>query len=92
MVARKQAKLAKTTEKSLHRQIAVVTGAASGLGSAAAKIFKEEGAEVAFFDIDRAAVEEEANKFGGIPQYCDVTDPKSVDIAVANNRGPFWWY
>ena len=46
-----QAKLAKQVEKPLSRQIAVVTGGASGLGLAVAKALRDEGAEVAILDI-----------------------------------------
>jgi len=49
-----------------------VTGAASGIGRAAAALFAEEGAQV--YGVDIAAGE-------GV-EHCDVTDPASVGAAV----------
>ena len=77
-----QAKLAKNLEKPLTRQIAIVTGGASGLGRAVAEALKAEGAEVALFDINEEALKREAKQLGAFPVVCDVTDPASVDAAV----------
>ena len=84
-----QAKLATVKEQKLDRHIVFVTGAASGLGFATAKLFKENGAEVALFDINRAAVEAAAKDIGGFPIFCDVTDPKSVTTAVEKAASKF---
>ncbi|MBO6541246.1 MAG: bifunctional aldolase/short-chain dehydrogenase [Rhizobiaceae bacterium] len=78
-----QAKLAKAVEKPLHRQVAVVTGGASGLGRETAAMLRKEGAEVALFDIDAEAVTAVAGQIGALPVCCDVTDPAAVDAAVA---------
>jgi rhamnose utilization protein RhaD (predicted bifunctional aldolase and dehydrogenase)/NAD(P)-dependent dehydrogenase (short-subunit alcohol dehydrogenase family) len=78
-----QVKLAKSGEKPLTRQVAVVTGAASGLGLAVVEALKAEGAEVALFDINEDALNREAKRVGGFPVVCDVTDPASVDAALA---------
>ncbi|MCO5063299.1 MAG: bifunctional aldolase/short-chain dehydrogenase [Rhizobiaceae bacterium] len=78
-----QAKLAKAVEKPLTRQVAIVTGAASGLGLAVAEALKAEGAEIAMFDISEEALNREAKGLGALPVTCDVTDPRSVDAAVA---------
>ncbi|OYX41021.1 MAG: short-chain dehydrogenase [Rhodobacterales bacterium 32-67-9] len=78
-----QAKLAKAVEKPLGRQIAVVTGGASGLGLATARMLKADGAEVALFDIDERAVSEAAARIGALPVVCDVTDAASVEAGVA---------
>lgn len=78
-----QAKLAKAIEKPLHRQIAIVTGAASGLGREVATLLREQGAEVALLDIDAAGAAEAAAAIGGFAVPCDVTDRASVDAAVA---------
>lgn len=77
-----QAKLAKTIEKPLSRQIAVVTGAASGLGLQVAKTLIAEGAAVALFDIDARALEKAAAETGGLPVTCDVTSEQSVRDGV----------
>jgi rhamnose utilization protein RhaD (predicted bifunctional aldolase and dehydrogenase)/NAD(P)-dependent dehydrogenase (short-subunit alcohol dehydrogenase family) len=78
-----QVKLAKVQEKPLSRQIAIVTGGASGLGLSVAEALKAEGAEVALFDITEEAVAREAKRIGAFPVVCDVTDVESVDGAVA---------
>ncbi len=60
---------------------AVVTGGASGLGEAAARILANNGANVAILDmsIDRAEII--ANDIGAIAIECDVSDAKSVENA-----------
>lgn len=79
-----QVKLAKVQEKPLTRQVAIVTGGASGLGLSVAEALKAEGAEVALFDISPEAVAREAKRIGAFPVVCDVTSPQSVDAAVAS--------
>ena len=79
-----QAKLAKQVEKPLNRQVAIVTGGAGGLGLAAARALKADGAEVAILDINADAVEVAADEVGILAVTCDVTDSGSVDTAVAN--------
>ncbi len=78
-----QAKLGKGAEKSLARQIVVVTGGGSGIGAATAKAFAKEGAEVAVLDRDLEAAQTTAKKIGGaaFAIACDVT--KADDIASA---------
>lgn len=84
-----QAKLAGQVEKPLSRQIAVITGGASGLGLATAEALRAEGAEVALLDISAEALGREAKRLGGIGIVCDVTDPASVDAAMAEVAGHF---
>lgn len=84
-----QAKLAGHAEKPLSRQVAVITGGASGLGLAAAEALRAEGAEVALLDISAEALAREAKRIGGIGIVCDVTDPASVDAAMAKVAGHF---
>ena len=47
-----QAKLGKSNEKSLSRQVCVITGGGSGIGAATAKAMAAEGAEIAILDRD----------------------------------------
>ncbi len=100
-----QAKLGKSNEKSLARQVAVITGGGSGIGAATAKAMAKEGAEVAILDRDPDAAKAAAKKIGGktLAVECDVTDPKSVRAAfdavvsafggvdiVVSNAGAAW--
>ncbi len=75
-----QAKLGKSAEKPLARQVAVVTGGGSGIGRATARAMAANGAEIAVLDIDAAAAQRVAKEIGGaaLPLACDVTDRNSV--------------
>ena len=100
-----QAKLGKSNEKSLARQVAVITGGGSGIGDATAKAMAKEGAEIAILDRDEAAAKAVAKKIGAtaLGIACDVTDPASVKAAfdqvvskfggvdiVVSNAGAAW--
>jgi NAD(P)-dependent dehydrogenase (short-subunit alcohol dehydrogenase family) len=100
-----QAKLGKSNEKSLARQVAVITGGGSGIGAATAMAMAREGAEVAVLDRDVDAAKAVARKIGGkaIGLHCDVTDPANVRQAfdkvasafggvdiVVSNAGAAW--
>ena len=78
-----QAKLGKSNEKALARQVAVITGGGSGIGAATARAFAKEGAEVAILDRDLDAAKAAAKKIGGkaLGIECDVTNPQSVRAA-----------
>ncbi|MBV9290544.1 MAG: bifunctional aldolase/short-chain dehydrogenase, partial [Hyphomicrobiales bacterium] len=78
-----QAKLAKNVEKPLTGEIAIVTGAASGIGLATAQALRAEGAEVALIDIAEEPLRAAAQRIGGLAVPCDVTDPKAVEAAFA---------
>ncbi len=78
-----QAKLGKARVKPLERQVAVITGAGSGIGKATAQAFAAEGAEVVMLDIVVGPAQELAKKIGGTALHCDVTDKKSIAKALA---------
>lgn len=65
----------------------ILTGAASGIGRAAALLFAEEGAMVCLFDVDRKGIEEAAGEIRAqngkaLPIVCDVADEEMVAGAV----------
>ncbi len=64
-------------------RVAIVTGAARGIGAAIARRFALEGARVALLDIDADAVQAEAARVGGAAYVCDVADRAGVEAAVA---------
>src|SRR5579885_34797 len=70
-----QAKLGKSNEKALARQVAVITGGGSGIGAATAKAMAKQGAEVAILDRDLDAAKAAAKAIGGkaMAVQCDVT-------------------
>lgn len=66
---------------SLAQKIAVVTGGASGIGAATARLFAEAGAKVVIGDLqDGGAV---AREIGGIYQHTDVRRAEDVEALVA---------
>jgi 2-hydroxycyclohexanecarboxyl-CoA dehydrogenase len=72
----------------LQDKIAVVTGAASGIGQAAAALLAEQGARVIVADIDRAGGERVAAELRGRKldaEYLpiDITDPTSITAFAA---------
>ncbi len=78
-----QAKLGTVAEKPLAGQIVAITGGAGAIGAATAKLFKDNGAEVAVLDLDGAVAQGIAKKLGGIGLACDVTNAQSVHDAFA---------
>ena len=72
----------------LENQVAVVTGAASGIGREIANTFAAAGARIAILDLDAAGADRaalEINRAGGraIAMAVDVTSEAQVDAAMA---------
>jgi len=62
---------------------AVVTGGASGLGQATARVLAEAGAKVTVLDVNAEGAQASAATFGGLGLACDVTSADSVAAALA---------
>jgi NAD(P)-dependent dehydrogenase (short-subunit alcohol dehydrogenase family) len=62
----------------LEGKVAVITGAAGGIGHESARRFAEEGAEVCVVDLDSETGKEVAGEVGGVYVHADVTDPEDV--------------
>jgi NAD(P)-dependent dehydrogenase (short-subunit alcohol dehydrogenase family) len=62
---------------------AIVTGGASGLGAATARVLAEAGAKVALLDINAKAAAEVAIDINGIAVACDVTNADATEKAIA---------
>jgi NAD(P)-dependent dehydrogenase (short-subunit alcohol dehydrogenase family) len=61
---------------------AIVSGGASGMGAATARMLSKAGAKVALFDLDLAAAKVVAAEINGIAVECNVVDSASVEKAI----------
>ena len=76
-----------TLSRSIEGKVAIVTGAASGMGRATAELFAEQGARVALLDV---SVEQQQNVVDGINDagfqshgwHLDVSDPKEITTRI----------
>jgi len=66
---------------------AVITGGASGLGAATARLLASRGVRVALFDLDTEHGAALATELGGVFCRVDVTSDAEVDAAFARARG-----
>lgn len=71
----------------LKDRVAIVTGAAQGIGLAIAELFSQEGARVVLVDVDAQKVSESAKNiassgFEAIGLSCDVTKFESCEVVV----------
>lgn len=78
----------------LRDRVAVVTGAAQGIGNETARAFAEQGARVALLDVDEQGAERVAREIvaaGGraVAFAADVTDENSVNTAIARVAAEF---
>lgn len=83
-----------STEGRFQGQVAVVTGAAGGIGGATAQRFAEDGADVVLVDLDGTALEEIAarvERAGTNPHVvtADVSSPNSVEDYVSQALDKF---
>ncbi|QZD92553.1 SDR family oxidoreductase [Qipengyuania xiapuensis] len=71
-------------ERSVAGRVAIVTGAASGMGRAMVRLFGSEGARVAVTDLDRAACEAVAKECGDNARAyaLDVSDKEAIETVV----------
>jgi NAD(P)-dependent dehydrogenase (short-subunit alcohol dehydrogenase family) len=72
-------------------KVAFVTGGAAGLGQAMVQVLLANGAHVALFDSDAAALSDMVRRSGPdiMPHLGDVTDAEAVDAAVLATVGRF---
>jgi NAD(P)-dependent dehydrogenase (short-subunit alcohol dehydrogenase family) len=76
------------TDRSLAGRVALVTGAGSGLGAAAACALAQHGARVACLDLDETRAQQTARGIDLTGEYamgirCDVSQPHDVEAAAA---------
>ena len=62
--------------------VALITGAATGIGAAVARQLAAAGARVALCDLNSAAAEPLAAELDGVFLHCDVSDAAAVQTAV----------
>src|SRR5438876_4863016 len=80
--------------RSFNDKVALVTGAASGMGLATARAFTEAGAAVALADVDENAVRSAAEELvsaghKAIAVRCNVADETEVEAMVAQTVSAF---
>lgn len=63
-------------------KVAIVSGAASGLGRATAAALASEGARVAIIDLNEAAVKAAADEMGTYWLACDVADASASEAEI----------
>ncbi|SEP19397.1 SDR family NAD(P)-dependent oxidoreductase [Trujillonella endophytica] len=75
----------------LEGRVAIVTGAARGIGAATARVLVAQGARVVLADVDGAGVERVAGELGpaAVARCADVTDEDAVAGLVATAVGTF---
>ncbi len=72
---------------SLQDRAVLVTGGASGIGASLVEHFTDQGARVAFIDIDAAAGAAQAARTGAMFEACDLRDIAALRLAVGRIAG-----
>jgi NAD(P)-dependent dehydrogenase (short-subunit alcohol dehydrogenase family) len=67
----------------LNNKVAVITGAASGIGAATARAFAAQGARVVVVDINGDGARAVADEIGGLAMPCNVADETEINSLVA---------
>jgi NAD(P)-dependent dehydrogenase (short-subunit alcohol dehydrogenase family) len=67
----------------LKGKVAIITGAASGIGAACARAFAARGAKVAVVDVNDAGARAVAKEIGGLAQPCNIASERAVGDMVA---------
>lgn len=70
----------------MNNSVAVITGGASGMGAATARMLHQHGVKVALLDLNQKAAAEIANALDGIAVACDVTNAESVKQAITETQ------
>jgi 3-oxoacyl-[acyl-carrier protein] reductase len=81
----------KVLQGRLAGRVAIVTGAASGIGFATLKIFAAEGARVAAWDLAADTLDARLTEAGieALPVAVDIADERSVETALAQTLAEF---
>ncbi|OGT51925.1 MAG: 3-hydroxy-2-methylbutyryl-CoA dehydrogenase [Gammaproteobacteria bacterium RIFCSPHIGHO2_12_FULL_41_15] len=67
----------------LNNKTAIITGAASGLGAATARLFSQQGVTVVLIDLQADKLASTANALGAEYYACDLTDTAQVESTVS---------
>jgi NAD(P)-dependent dehydrogenase (short-subunit alcohol dehydrogenase family) len=66
----------------MNHSAAIITGGASGMGAATARMLSKHGVKVAILDLNKNAADEIASQIHGVAIPCDVTKKDSVKAAI----------
>jgi len=70
----------------LNNRVAVITGAASGIGAATARAFAKQGAKVVVVDVNASGARAVAKEVGGLAIACNVASEADTNALVAQTQ------
>ena len=75
----------------MHKDVAVITGGAMGIGLACAQRLASHGAKIALWDVDKGALDAAATTFDNAPLclQVDITNPDEINAAAAQTAENF---